>query len=97
LKIPVVLFGRVGEQFFTRHKFNRNILAEIVLHIQNRHQRLCAVGIDCIEGGEPLVTVLNVQNDFREDIAVKFMPREELLSNAPEQYDGYFQVPRTIE
>ena len=46
---------------------------------------------------EPLVTVLNIKNVMREDIAKKFITREELLSNAPEQYDGYFQVPKTIE
>jgi len=46
---------------------------------------------------EPLVTVLNIQNVMRDDIAKKFITREELLSNAPEQYDGYFQVPKTLE
>lgn len=45
----------------------------------------------------PMVTVLNLQNILREDITVKMLPREEILSNAPEQYDGYFQVPRTLE
>jgi len=46
---------------------------------------------------EPLITVLDIKNILREDIATKFMSREELLSNAPEQYDGYFQVPKTID
>jgi len=49
------------------------------------------------ENVKPMVTVLDVQNVLREDVAVKFMPREELMSNAPEQYDGYFQVPKTLE
>jgi len=49
------------------------------------------------EGITPLVTVLNVQNILREDISHKMVTRDELLSNAPEQYDGYFQVPKTIE
>ena len=48
-------------------------------------------------GAEPLVTVLDVQNVLREDVAVKMMSRDELLSNAPEQYNGYFQVPKTVE
>ena len=48
-------------------------------------------------GVEPLVTVLELQNVLREDIPVKFMPREELLKNAPEQHDGYFRVPATID
>lgn len=46
---------------------------------------------------QPLVTVLDVQNVLREDVSAKMIPREELLSNAPEQYDGYFQVPKTLE
>ena len=46
---------------------------------------------------EPLITVLNIKNVLREDISAKYMSREELLSNAPEQYDGYFQVPKTLD
>jgi len=45
---------------------------------------------------EPLVTVLNIQNVFREDISAKMLLREELLSNAPEQYEYYFQAPKTL-
>jgi len=48
------------------------------------------------DGIEPLVTVLDIQNVLREDISVKMLPREELLASAPEQYDGYFQVPKTL-
>ena len=52
--------------------------------------------IDCL-GVEPLVTVLDIQNVLREDISVKLVTREELLANAPEQYEGYFQAPKTLE
>ena len=48
-------------------------------------------------GIEALVTVLDINNVLREDIPEKLIPREELLKNAPEQHDGYFQVPATIE
>lgn len=48
-------------------------------------------------GVEPLVSVLNMTNVLREDKAVKMMSREEVLANAPEQTDGYFQVPKTLE
>ena len=50
-----------------------------------------------VSGVEPLITVLDVKNVFREDVGVKMLPREELLANAPEQYGGYFKVPKTIE
>ncbi|MBE5948499.1 MAG: Asp-tRNA(Asn)/Glu-tRNA(Gln) amidotransferase subunit GatC [Lachnospiraceae bacterium] len=53
-------------------------------------------GIDT-EGVEPLFTVLDLKNVLREDASAKFIERDELLSNAPEEYDGYFQVPKTLE
>jgi len=49
------------------------------------------------DGVEPLVTVLDVKNVLRDDVAVKMLEREELLENAPEQYVGYFQVPKTLD
>ena len=48
-------------------------------------------------GTTPLVSVLDLVNVLREDVALKTITREELLSNAPEQYDGYFQVPKTVD
>jgi len=44
----------------------------------------------------PLVNVLSTSNVMREDCAEKLFSREEILANAPEQYDGYFQVPGTL-
>ena len=51
--------------------------------------------LDCIntEGIEPLVTVLNEFNILREDFSEKLLTRDEILANAPEQFDGCFQVP----
>jgi len=48
-------------------------------------------------GVQPLVSVLDIQNVLREDVCVKTVSREELLEGAPEQYDGYFQAPKTLE
>ena len=46
----------------------------------------------------PFVTVLDIRNVFRDDIVKeKTISHEELLSNAPEQYNGYFQVPKTLD
>ena len=45
----------------------------------------------------PLVSVLDVQNVMREDVAVKLFSRDEVLENAPEKHDGYFQVPAAID
>ena len=46
---------------------------------------------------EPLVSVLGLHTILREDVAEKLLTRDEILANAPEQYDGYFQVPGTLE
>jgi len=59
-------------------------------------------GFDTLEkidtsGTEPLVTVLEINNIMRDDIVRKFIKRDELLSGAPEQYNGYFQAPKTLE
>ena len=50
-----------------------------------------------VSGVEPLVTVLDISNAMREDNEIKVITRDELLSNAPEQYGGYFQVPKTVD
>jgi aspartyl-tRNA(Asn)/glutamyl-tRNA(Gln) amidotransferase subunit C len=42
-------------------------------------------------------TVLDIKNVFRDDVVSKNVSRETLLSNAPEQYGGYFQAPKTID
>ena len=49
------------------------------------------------EGVEPLVTVLDLRNVLREDVSAQIVSRDTLLENAPEEYDGYFEVPKTIE
>jgi len=46
---------------------------------------------------EPLITVSSLVNVMREDISDKMINVDELLENAPEQYNGYFVVPRILE
>lgn len=48
------------------------------------------------EGVDPMSHVFPVQNVFREDKVTNSDTREKLLSNAPEQKDGMFVVPRTF-
>jgi len=45
----------------------------------------------------PLIHGIELSNRFREDRVVKTISREKLLENAPEQSDGYFRVPKTLE
>ncbi|MCL2046735.1 MAG: Asp-tRNA(Asn)/Glu-tRNA(Gln) amidotransferase subunit GatC [Oscillospiraceae bacterium] len=46
---------------------------------------------------KPLVSVLETINVLREDIVIKNVSRDELMTRAPEHNDGYYQVPATIE
>ncbi|MCL2030866.1 MAG: Asp-tRNA(Asn)/Glu-tRNA(Gln) amidotransferase subunit GatC [Oscillospiraceae bacterium] len=68
--------------------------AERASRLEERFALLDGVDTD---GVAPLVTVSGLMNVTREDAARRFMPREELLAAAPEQYGGYFQAPRTID
>lgn len=47
-------------------------------------------------GVEPMSHVFPVENVFREDAVTNGDTREALLSNAPQQKDGMFMVPRTF-
>ena len=46
---------------------------------------------------EPLYHVLPAVNVFREDAQEESAGREKILANAPEELDGCFRVPRTVE
>lgn len=48
------------------------------------------------EGVEPMSHVFPMHNVFREDIVINGDDREALLSNAPEQKEGSFKVPKTV-
>ena len=48
-------------------------------------------------GVEPMPHIFPVQNVFREDIPEEGHLREHTLKNAPQQKDGMFKVPRTVE
>ncbi len=47
-------------------------------------------------GVEPVTNVFPVYNVFREDIVLNGDDRDQMLSNAPEQKEGAFVVPKTI-
>ena len=77
-----------------------SILAKLELSEQEREQAKKDMGrmLDYIDklGVEPMVHIFPVQNVFRDDIVTNSDMREQLLSNAPEQKDGMFVVPKTV-
>ena len=49
------------------------------------------------EGIKPTAHVLPIKNVFRNDELQPSLERKLALSNAPDQEDGYFKVPKIIE
>ncbi|GBG55502.1 aspartyl/glutamyl-tRNA(Asn/Gln) amidotransferase subunit C [Sporomusaceae bacterium FL31] len=50
-----------------------------------------------VEGIQPTAHVLPLKNVMRPDEAKPSLARELALSNAPEQENGYFKVPKIME
>lgn len=83
------------------------ILAKLELSDEEREQAKSDMGrmLDYIDKlgeldtaeVEPMSHVFPVQNVFREDVVTNGNDREQLLSNAPQEKDGMFMVPRTFE
>ena len=48
-------------------------------------------------GVEPMSHVFPVHNVFREDVVTNGDDRDNMLANAPEERDGQYQVPKTVE
>lgn len=46
---------------------------------------------------EPMSHVFPVTNVFREDVVTNGDDRDNILANAPENKDGAFKVPKTVE
>lgn len=83
------------------------ILAKLELSDEEKEQAKSDMGrmLDYIDklgeldttGVEPMSHVFPVENVFREDVVTNGDERERLLSNAPQEKDGMFVVPRTFE
>ena len=83
------------------------ILAKLELSVEEKEQAKADMGrmLDYIDklgeldttDVEPMSHVFPVENVFREDVVTNGDERERLLSNAPQEKDGMFVVPRTFD
>lgn len=83
------------------------ILAKLKLSDEEKEQAKKDMGsmLDYIDklneldtsGVEPMSHVFPVNNVFREDVITNEDTKEKILSNAPEEKDGSFMVPRTVD
>ena len=65
-------------------------LGQILAHFQHLQQL-------STESVAPTSHPLPLTNVFRDDDVAPSLPRDEVLSNAPEHDDRYFIVPRIVE
>ncbi|MBH0231419.1 Asp-tRNA(Asn)/Glu-tRNA(Gln) amidotransferase subunit GatC [Halobacillus yeomjeoni] len=49
------------------------------------------------EGVEPTTHVLDLKNVMRKDEPKKWVEKEDVMKNAPDQKDGQFKVPSILE
>ena len=83
------------------------ILAKLELSEEERERAKIVMGemLDYIDklneldttGVEPMSHAFPVNNVFREDIVTNMDDRENMLKNAPEEKDGSYKVPKTVE
>ena len=83
------------------------ILAKLELSEEEKEQAKADMGkmLDYIDklneldtsGVEPMSHVFPVHNVFREDVVTNGDDRDNMLANAPEERDGQYQVPKTVE
>ncbi len=62
-----------------------------ILGYMEKLNTLDTSGVKAMEHVEP------VSNVLREDIVEESFNREDILSNAPDEQDGAFKVPRVVE
>lgn len=48
-------------------------------------------------GVEPMSHVFPINNVFRQDVVTSGDDRDNILKNAPQQKDGAFKVPKTVD
>ena len=83
------------------------ILAKLELNEEEKEQAKNDMGamLDYIDklneldttGVEPMSHVFPVNNVFREDVVTNEDDRDNILKNAPEEKDGSFMVPKTVD
>lgn len=71
--------------------------AAVLDYFEMQKKELTALEAIDTENVERMVHVMPMVNILREDVMKKDFTRDELQEDAPESYDGYWQVPRLVE
>lgn len=65
--------------------------------VEKNEEKLSAFNTDGLEVLVHLSELSKLYNVLRDDVASKEYTREQLQEQAPESYDGYWQVPRLVD
>ncbi|MEN3027136.1 MAG: Asp-tRNA(Asn)/Glu-tRNA(Gln) amidotransferase subunit GatC [Chlorobiota bacterium] len=91
----IALVKHIAE--LARLRFSEEELSEFVEQFERIVHFIGAIEKLELEGVEPLVHIIPVENAFREDIPQPSLPREEALRNAPKHNGVFFRVLKVIE
>lgn len=69
----------------------------ILNFFEQQEKEISALDAIATENVERMVHVMPMANILREDVMIKSFTRDDLQEDAPESYDGYWQVPRLVE
>jgi len=71
-----------------------DIIVSVFSKLEEKAEKLTAYDLENVE---PMVHVISLTNVLREDECIKKFSRDDLQKDAPEEMDGYWQVPRLVE
>ena len=71
-----------------------DIIVSMFGELEEKEEKLAAYDLENVE---PMVHVISLTNVLREDECIKKFSRDDLQKDAPEEMDGYWQVPRLVE
>lgn len=81
----------------SRLNFDDTALTEMGLHMDNILEFFKVIEGYDTSSVPATAHILSTVNVLRDDVASTPMPREELLSNAPESDDGAYIVPQVLD
>ena len=74
-----------------------NQVLDFFAMLENGEEKLTKIDTEGLKVLVHLSELSNLYNVLREDTAEKVYTRDELQEQAPESYDGYWQVPRLVD
>lgn len=87
----------VGLEMLNKIRLTEEEKAAILDFFEQQEKEISTLDAIDTANVERMVHVMPMENILREDVMIKNFTRDDLQEDAPESYDGYWQVPRLVE